>query len=251
MHAPISLEAGNMSVRLQPGRAWTIDLFTYAGKQLSTPEGNNGVAVSFGTNEWVGGNHHEGGQEVVLEKELIVDGKSTAIPPCGTVKGESLVFSKRSKLRDIELKLTIELLPDRVVEHHKLTVLEDTYVDTLMAIMHCWKSSTTEYIARLPDGQTVRGELKSSGGFLLNEDVTDVAVFDPSVSIALITSFDPANPPGQGRKHTFWDLDKPYHKQYFQAIDKQSLPKGTELDFNVTVRPVPVTTEDWVGSVKF
>lgn len=239
----LTFKAGNYTLPLSAGQAWTIKALGYKDKW---PGGVNGfyntVMIPKDSNFW-GTGHTEGGREIVNKLTLTVDGQAQPVKTEQTLTGNKLTLIKDSTIWKFRNHTEITLTPDYLLERTELEALEEVELKLLYYFMHCFVPSTTRYLALLPDGQEEEGELGASKGMKVNKDTVWVAQYEPRWQMGFLC-YTPKVISGPGSASHIWDLDR-YHKYYLRSNNVRSLKKGEKLDYTVIVKMVEGETGDW------
>lgn len=230
------LRHGEVKVAFDPASAFTVPQVTVNGHDLIVTVGFGGFTMAYPGMQWVGSGHTEGGREEVLEVRLEVDGKLVELPLGETLDVESsAILRKTSRLREdvtlrTETRFTDGVLQEIIdVEFHNPELLEYVY-----PFMFCWSPRSERWMAETTGGEFLEGMFDSDGSWKLAKDVRWTSVYFPEYSAGALVVFSADLPPGQGRKHAFWDLDR-YHKQYYQLVHSAELPVGMSLKLSATL----------------
>jgi len=241
----LTLKTAHYTVPMSAKQAWTIQQVLFDGNVVAHEHGFYGtVLIPTGSNWW-GTGHTEGGREIVQALTLSVDGKEQPVKVDQTVTGQKLLLIKDSTIWKLRCHSEVEVTDDQIRERTQLEATEDVDLKLLYYFMHCFVPTTTKWAAELPDGSFTEGELKSEGGFAVNQDTRWVAQFEPNWRYGLLC-YTPQVITGPGSAAKIWDLQATrYHKFYYQANGPRQLKQGEKLDYTVIVKIVPQETGDW------
>lgn len=237
------LQTKNYTVPIDAASGWTIEKMVYQGHEFSRNNGHYGTVLRPKGAQWWGTGHTEGGREVVHALKLRVDDRNVPIKVGETVSGQRIELVKESAIWKFKVRAEVVLNDDYIIERTQLEALENCQTDLLYYFMHCFPPTTTQWIARLPDGVFEQGPLDAAGGMKLSKDSSWVAQFDPTMQLGILC-YTPKVIAGDGSASMIWDLDR-YHKYYLRQNNGQSFKKGDRLDFTVLVKAVPNETGDW------
>ncbi len=245
---PLILRTAELSIRLNPKKAWTLDQIQYKDKPLSTTNSNYSLVADLGNNKFVGTGHTEGGKEEVLSLRIEADGKPVNLAQGGVVQAEHFVVIKQSKVAFLDLQNTLRLRGDTLEEENSVTVRENGTIAKMYGLMYAWVSTTSEWMAKTVGGRDIEGTFDNSG-WEMQEDVRWSALFDPASQVAILTEFPADLPAAAGQQHAYWDLAA-YHKQYYQPFTARELKAGDKYRFAVKVRALPTEATQWKQTVR-
>ena len=175
--------------------------------------------------------------------KLIVDGEEVAPEVGGTVRGRKIELIKDSTIHKFRARTTITVTDEEVIERQELLATEDFELKLMYLYMHCWVKSTTTWIAELPDGGIINGELDSKGNEVM-KDTRWCAQYEPEMGIAIL-SYTPRVASGNGSYTMIWDHER-YHKLYTRRVGGgEAFEKGTKLSYTMIVKGVSGETGDW------
>lgn len=225
-------------------QAWTIFTFTFDEHLIGHQRGFYGTVLIPKGGKWIGTGHTEGGREIVHALRLLVDGQETPVTAGATVRGHCIELVKESTIHKFAARTTITVTDDHVVERQQLEAIEDIDLKLMYLFMHCWQPTSTRWLAELPDGAGIHGDLDNQGNEVL-KDTRWCAQHQPDPGIAILT-YTPKVASGEGSHTMIWDLAR-YHKLYTRRVGGagESFAKGDTLDYTMIVRGVPGETGDW------
>ena len=248
---PITILCGKYGVRINPRWGWSVDKILYEGKGISKSNGSYDFVVRFSDGVYLGDTHVKPEHEEVVEHKLMIDGQVVEIGKEGYryVAKEEAKFVKVSKLRVIKVQITTTVRQDGIYRNVSVNVQKDIDVKLVFPFMFVWDTTSTEWLACNLNDTIISGKFVSDKGWCLQKDVKWSAVYDPTRKIAIVTSFDKASQKGKGRHHCYWDHTA-YHKQYYQAFNRETLPEGSQYEFGVKCFVVPIGEgEKWNEAV--
>ncbi len=238
-----TLETDHYTLPIDAASGWTIEKMFFNDHQFGLSNGHYGTVLIPKGGKWWGTGHKEGGREIVQSLSLTVDGKATPIKKNGTVSGKRISLIKVSTIWKFKVQVEIVLSDDGIYERTQMEALENIETDTLYYFMHIFPSTTTQWIARLPDGSTEQGPLKHAGNMQINKQTQWTAQFDPTVHFGYLC-YTPKVIEGPQSLSMIWDLER-YHKYYLRQNKGQKFTKGQKLDFSVVVKAVPNENGNW------
>lgn len=245
---PLTLSTPELSIRINPKKAWTIDQIQYKGKPLSTTNSNYSLVIDLGGNKFVGSGHTEGGKEEVLSVQIEADGKPVNLAQGGMVQGKKFVLTKQSKVAFLDLKNTVRLSGGTLEEENAVTVRENGTISKMYGLMYAWVSTTSEWMAKTVGGRDLEGSFDNTG-WEMQDDVRWSALYDPASQTAILTEFPPDLPAAVGQQHAYWDISA-YHKQYYQPFTARELKAGEKYRFAAKVRAFPASVTNWKQIVR-
>ncbi len=249
---PISLQSGDLTVKMRPSTGWTFDEIAFKGNALTTPNSFSGLVLNFGNGKFLGSGHKEaGGEEKMLSIQLTVDGKTVDALKGGTVLGKTVELIKESELFTTRLKSVLRLTGSTLECEQFLTPSEDVPIDLMYAFMFPWNLQTTQWLAKTTKDTIREGDFSSADKkWELLDNVRWAAIYNPDFKVAAVTIFEENSQTGAGIKHGFWNVHAAYHKQYFQPLSKVTLEKGKTYHWQVKLIFVEVGAENWKTAVQ-
>ena len=239
----LTLNTGNYTLPIDAASGWTIEKMFFGDHQFGLSNGHYGTVLTPNGGKWWGTGHNEGGREVVHSLKLTVDGKTTAIKSGDTVTGKQIELIKDSTIWKFKVHSEIVLTDDYIYERTQMEALEDCETNPLYYFMHIFPPTTTQWMARLQDGEIEQGALKHAKNMQVNKNTQWVAQFDPTVKMGYLC-YTPKVITGSKSVSMIWDLER-YHKYYLRQNAGQKFTKGEKLDFSVMVKAVPNESGDW------
>jgi len=224
-------------------RAWTIRDIRCDGDQVSLANGFHGTVMIPKGSNWWGTGHTEGGREIVHSLKLTVDGQDRPVVAGETAVGHKITLIKDSTIWKFKANVEVTVTNDHVFERTQLTATEACELNRLYYFMHCFPPTTTEWMAKLPDGKLETGELSAAGNMAVSKDTRWVAQYEPNFGVALLC-YTPKVISGPHSASMIWNK-KNYHKYYLRQNNGQSFEAGEKLDYTVIVKVVRDETGDW------
>jgi len=246
-----SLESGDYRIDISSKYNYTIRRICFKGYDLGTNTGFYGTVIAPESGKYIGSGHTEGGVEQVIDLSITVDNtKIEKIKNGVTLKGELLRFNKVSKLDNLLFTTSIELTSEGLTESKSFEAVEDQKIHMLCAFAYCLNVKTTDWIAELKNGSIESGIFKNDKGWHLQKDIKWAAQFDKAASTGVLL-YHPSVLEGQGRKSTFWDVPKAYHKYYFMRAAPPVIKKGFKSEKMILkVSGFSAGEADWTGIVQ-
>ncbi len=244
----LTLKTGKYTLPIDAASGWTIEKMFYGDHQFGLSNGHYGTVLTPKGGKWWGTGHKEGGREVVHFLKLTVDGKQVPIQQDETVSGKRIELIKDSTIWKFKTQVKIILTDDYIFEHTQIEALEDCELSVLYYFMHIFPTTTTRWMAQLPDGSTETGPLEHAGNHQIQKNTRWVAQFDPPAQQAYVC-YTPKVITGSQSASMIWDLDR-YHKYYLRQNKGEKFTKGQKLDFTVLVKAVPNENGDWKATQK-
>lgn len=246
---PITLQSGELALRIQPSRAWTFDEIRFKGDLVNNPGAFSGLVFNFGAGKFVGSGHHEGGSEEVRAVQLIVDGQPADFMHGGAFKGD-VTLTKESNLAGADLKSVLHLKDGALECEQTLTPRADIPLEQVYAFMFSWTTQTTEWMALTTKDKLREGDFSNpEKKWELTDNVQWTSIYNSAYKVAAVTVFPPGSQQGAGVRHGYWN-EKAYHKQYYQPISKATLEKGKTYRWQAKLFFVPAEAAQWKESVK-
>lgn len=244
---PISLQSGDLFMRFYPERAWTFREIKIGGKELTQYESATGLVLKIDApGEWIGTAHHEAGVEQVEKVTLTVDGREGNPYEGGSFTGEVIELTKQSTLANaLTLKTTFRLDHGKLITRQEVEVFQDLDLKMLYAFMYPWLEETTFWMAKLPGGDVIEGDFSDESRWELRKDAEWTAIYHPQAQIVAWVGYAEGSREGAGVRHGFWNVEKRYHKQYYQPLGKTTLRKGQRFDWKSEVRFLPASETQW------
>lgn len=240
-----ALISGAYEVEITPTYAYTITGIAFEGVQLGDRTGFYGTVIAPQPGKYIGSGHKEGGAERVEAIMLDVDGETT-IPLAGrSYHGQCLRLTKLARLDQLRFEVVIELSVDGIKENKRYEALGDQPIHQFAVYAYCWNVSTTEWIARLPDGETREGTFRNDNGWQLKADPKWAAVYDPGTKKGILM-LHPEIIPGMGVRSAFWDVPRRYHKYDVFPKVTNPIPKGEKSGwYRLTIKGFSADEAAW------
>lgn len=181
-----SVENNLLYVDFMEAWCWTIRNIKYMGDEIAGEYGAHGsvVRVDTGTGPkdyyYYGTSH---GLETVKNISILVDGKDQAYKLGNTCSGKVVVIRKESNLGPLDhrMEVTFPSSGDYIIEKHSYTVVEDLdkRFSFLFALMYENSKAFDQWLAVLPDGEELEGELRNrvDGRISLGRDIKSVIFY--------------------------------------------------------------------------
>lgn len=243
-----SMESGDYKIDINIKYNYTIRRICFKGYDLGTNTGFYGTVIAPESGKYIGSGHTEGGVEQIIDLSITVDNKKFDKIDNGiTLKGELLRFNKVSKLDNLLFTTSIELTSEGLRESKYFEAIEDQKMHMFCAFAYCLNVNTTDWIAGLKDGTIESGGFKNDKSWHLQKDIKWAAQFDKAASTGVLLYY-PSVLEGQGRKSTFWDVPKAYHKYYFMRAAPSVIEKGFKSEKMIlNVSGFSAGEADWTG----
>lgn len=239
----LTLKAGQYTLPMDAASGWTIEKMFFGDYQFGLGNGHYGTVLTPKGGKWWGTGHKEGGRERVHALQLTVDGKPVAVKTGETVAGERIELVKDSTIWKFKVRAQLVLTGEHIFERTQMEALEDCELSVMYYFMHIFPTTTTRWLAQLPNGEIEEGPLKHAGNHQVRKNTRWVAQFDPAVQMGYLC-YTPKVITGIKSASMIWDLDR-YHKYYLRQNEGQAFKKGDKLDYSVLVEAVPGETGDW------
>lgn len=247
-----TIATDDLSVVIRPEAAFTIGRIDFRDILIGKPNGNYGMVVAHEGTQFIGSGHTEGGNEVVHQVLLEIDGETLNDLPLGQkIPVQEATLKKTAQLgEDVEIECITKFSDNTIFASHIMHIKNDTHLSNVYPHMFIWPETTSEYIAGLLNGQIREGEFDNMG-WEVEEDVRWMAAYEPNYGIAILSIF-PADFPKADentRKHTYWDHEA-YHKQYFIFASRRDFSAGETYQFDVELRFLEADPAQWKDKVK-
>ncbi len=241
----LSVRVGEHAVDFSAEQAWTIRSITIDGNPIGGATGFYGTVLVPRGGNWIGTGHTEGGREIVHSISLIVDGSEQPVTVDTTIEADEVTLIKDSTIHEFRARTTVTVGRDDIYQRQELEAVGDMGITLMYLFMHCWSHTTTNWLAELPDGETMQGEL-SEKGFEINRDTRWIAEYEPNWSMAII-GYTPRVAAGPGSATRIWVVPDRYNKHYTQRVagNGEQFAAGDRLDYEMIVRGVKAETRDW------
>jgi len=263
-----SVESDLLYVDFMEAWSWTIRNIRYMGDEIAGEYGAHGsvVRVDTGTGPkdyyyYYGTSH---GFETVRECSILVDGKDQEISLGKTCSGREVIVRKESNLGplDHQMEVTFPAFGDHIIEKHSYTVVEDLNerFSFLFAFMHENSKAFDQWLAVLPDGEELEGELRNRvpGRISLGRDIKSV-IFYSSTMKKGATFVYPQIYKGAGRlecemkegetKHfgtSIVDMMVGNSKLYFRPeVKGMGYEVGDSFEYRIKVIPFSAEPDEW------
>jgi len=230
----IQLESGDLKIRLDSAKAWTISGIVFQGYPVGVDTVTNyGTVVNIaGTNGFVGSGHKETGfKEEVESLKLFVDGVEADLTKTDSFKGKNIRIEKLSRLRDFTLKSEIVIAGNRIHESAEITSATEVKLANMYHFMHSWTPEFKELFVAEPGGEEKTYIFKGDDKWPVYRPVPAAAWFNPDVGIGVATLVLPGS--GQHAPLRFvWDRTV-YRKDYVVDFTNAVFPAGRKASYAV------------------
>ena len=261
-----SVESATLYVDFMEAWSWTIRNIRYMGDEIAGEYGAHGSVVRVDTGAGPKDYHYIGtshGFETVRDFSILVDGKDQETTPGEIGSGRTVVVRKESNLGpfDHEMEITFPASGDCLIEKHSYKVVEDlngrfTY---LFAFMHCNNSALDQWLALLPDGKALEGQLPNNENSRLSveSDVKSLILYSRAMKKG-VTFVYPESYKGadkiesersQGATGHFGNCivdRKKDNKLYFRPeVKKMGYKPGDVFEYSLKVIPFSAEPDEW------
>lgn len=232
----ITLESGNVRIRLDGRKRWNMNRIEYMGELLCVDNSHSHygavcrpVDFKFG----VGSGHDESGfVEKVDSIKIFADGKEIKPQRNIPVSGKKIEVEKRSKLLSINIKYRIVLENDLIREFAEAAAEKDMKLHHFYFFMHPWSPRFTNAYLKFNDLSSLHITFKSDHSFPNRKFAPCCAWYDKKSGFGAATMFAPVN--GSKKPMRFlWDRSQ-YRKDYFCDYFMEKLPAGRLISYRST-----------------
>lgn len=243
------VHAGDYEVKFVENVAWTFRDVHYRGKSLLVPVGWQQSVLRIqapkGEEPWIGTGH---GGEVVEKIQVRVGDKSYDVQDGLSVAGDTFVVHKESWLGPYWHVSDVTVSPDGLAEDFRYEVKKDTSnVIFMYVFMHCFTNDTQEWIAKLSDGEEVRGTFLDDNSFTLKKDIRWAAVYAPKTSLGAVYVFPEAYASFDGQGNMFWN--RPHdNKLYLKIAPKRLI--GETFAYSCRLRAFDAPETEWESAAR-
>lgn len=224
----ITVQCGDLTLKLRQSSQWTPARFDYLGKAMTTEHSAYGTVFLFPNLGWIGTNHLDTEPEELTSLEFFLDGKKIE-SPSKELKGDSFRFVRESKIRDFTLHCEIELSNNRILETTRVQTEKAVPLSLVYHFMHAWVPTVDAFLAGTDDEPD-----KVESGVLTDDEATVrssviqrpvdwMAVRDP-VSQQFAVSRLLKAPEGAATFSKIWNVPGTYRKYYLVNFSKAEVP---------------------------
>ena len=157
----MSLVSGDYRVvfDIGPTAKGSIVQIFYKDVELGTRSGWYGSVFCPASGKYIGAGHTEGGQEMVLEKSMTVDGQTVEMKE-GTFQGKQIVIHKISNLANLKLDSSWVLTPEGLDIGKQVSSTAEQPAHQLYLFQKCWSPKTDSYLFYRVDGTSGGGDFQ-------------------------------------------------------------------------------------------
>ena len=229
----ITLESGNVKIRLDHKKRWNINRIEYKNQLFGVdyPEAHYGMTCrpknfKFG----VGSGHDESGfGEKFLSLKISVDNKEITPQKDIVIKGKKIVIEKESSILSIKVKYQITIENDILSEYIEAVSNKQMEVEHLYFFMHPWSTNFTKLYIAYSNKSTKQISFKSNNSFPNRKFAPLCAWYNPKTKFGVATKLKAIT--GQKKIFRFiWDRPN-YRKDYFCDYFHEVLPKGLKISY--------------------
>ena len=179
--ASVKASCGDVLVRIDGPKMWTISRIEYKGALLGIEESAYGTVFKFPNIGFLGTGHfldRPDGREDVKKLEFYLDGKKMNLP-AERVNGKEFKLHKVSRILECELDSIIELQNNRIYETAAIAANKQVPLDLVYNFMHAWTPSATGVLAHSRSGEELSTVFNDAGRkeYLL-KNIEWAAVYD-------------------------------------------------------------------------
>jgi len=252
--ASIAVRCGNLLVRFDGAKFWTLNRIEYKGTLLGLdyPGSHYGSVVNFPGVGFIGSGHRENEDEKVIALRCFVDGRPAApeaVPGNDPVK--TFRMGRETAIRDLSFVNTVELRDDRIYETVELKSEKEQPVSFIYNFMHPWTLSATSFLAGTDEGKELKGAFTGSEKFVVEEPMDWIAVYDPSSGKGGVSRLL-AKPQVGGAEMLLWDVGRLYRKFYLRSFstEGQPIPAGFRGEYKLVTGFFEAGEEGWEQSAR-
>jgi len=249
MPASIPVRCGNLAVRFEGAKFWTLNRIEYKGTLLCIdyPGSHYGSVVKFPGIGFIGTGHRENEDEKVLALRCFVDGEQVeaqAVAAQDAVK--TFRIERETMIRDLLFTNAIEVRNDRIYESVALKSAKEVPVDLIYNFMHPWTTEARYFLAGTDDGDEQKGAFTDSKEYMVNAEMDWSAVYAPSLGKGIVSRLL-AKPDAGGAETLLWDVPNRYRKFYLRsfATEYESIPAGFEGEYKLVTGFFEADKEGW------
>ena len=249
----ITLESGDIRIRLDARKRWNVNRIEWKGNQLGTDLAGAHYGAVYrpkGGKHPIGTGHDESGiGEKLFTLKIYADGKEV-VPSEGTViKGKVIQVERTSQIAELSSKTRLVMENDLLWEMTRITAEKEVKVMHLYFFMHPWSPRFDKFHAVFPNGEKLDISFKADNSFPNRKFAPYAAWYETKTGLGAATFL--RNIRGAKNPMRFiWDR-KVYRKDYLCDF-----LNGTFPAFHVAVyesvtgffqQPNP---EQWIGEAE-
>jgi hypothetical protein len=245
--ASVTAACGDLTVRIDGPKMWTLSRIEYRGTRLGIEESAYGTVFNFPEVGFVGTGHRDGGVEQVHSVEFYLDGRRVDAPG-PVLRGRSFRVEKRSHIRDLGLESVVSVESGRI---HERTVIRADHAVPLRFgyhFMHAWTPTATAYLAGTDAGEELGGDLLDAPEFerqfYINREMDWMAVYDGPSGNAIVSRLL-ERPARGGAAIKLRNCPRVNRTIYLQAFVDQTVPAGFEGTYAMVTGFFSAPAQEW------
>ena len=255
--ASLTATAGEVIVRIDGPKLWTLSRIEYGGSLLGVEESAYGTAINFRNVGFLGSAHRldvpgrpgEVEEEQVLRLQFSADDTPWQTKPDrDAIMCESFQVERDSTIRSFSLKSLLQVRDDRIRQTVRISTERDVELKVLYPLMYAWSSSATDWLIGDDEHKVTAGKFRElplkDSNVILQKSARWAAVYDPSVQKGSVSAVVTVP---NSREHWLQFIDAPgvYRKLYLVAFSDSTVPAKFEGTFSMATGFFRAKESDW------
>lgn len=232
----LAVTCGDISMRIDGTKLWTPSGLDYRGTRLAIEESAYGSVFNIEGVGFIGSAHRENETEQITDVQFFLDGEPVDGLPTH-LEGRSFRCERRSRIRDLELHSTVEIIDGQFRETARVRAHRDVRLAKVYHFMHAWISQATHYAYGRGDEIVAAGEFSNAveddRRFYAQQNVDWVAVYDAQSQKGAV-SYLHERPEAGGSLMQLWNCIGVYRKFYLATHVDQTMPAGFDGTYRMT-----------------
>ena len=247
----IAAKVGNVAARFDPHKAWNLNRIEFKGVRLGIdkPGAHYGTVFKFPGVGFIGSGHTENETEAIDSIQFFADGKAVSLAKDADLAATEFRMERRSRVRDFQLKTSIQVKNDRILEQTQFQTSKDVPLDLVYLFMHPWTVTATEYLAGGAGKPEVSGVFADTKGFHVKQDLDWVSEYDAPSGTGLVSRLL-KKPESGGATILLWDVPNTYRKFYLRCFAAKTVPAGFAGTYKLVTGFFEATPEKWKDAAR-
>ena len=255
--ASLTATAGEVRVRIDGSKLWTLSRIEYGGSLLGIEESAYGTAINIRNVGFLGSAHRldvpgrpgEVEQEQVLRLQFSADETPLqAKSDRDAIVCKSFQVERDSTIRSFSLKSLLQVRDDRIRQTVRISTERDVELKVLYPLMYAWSSSATDWLIGDDQHKVTTGKFRElplkESQVIIQKSARWAAVYDPAIQKGAVSAVV-AMP--NSREHWLQFVDAPgvYRKLYLVAFSDSTVPAKFDGTFSMATGFFRAKESDW------
>ena len=227
----ITLESGNVLIRLDAKKRWNINRIEWKKHLLGVdfPGAHYGIVYKrLGSKFAIGTGHDESGTgEDMISLKIFADHKEITPEENKVIRGNIIRIEKVSRIADLSARSITVIEKDILRETASVFAEKAVKLDHIYFIMHPWSTRFDKYYVVYPDGRKKESAFKSDNSFPNRKFAPFMAWYETKSGLGAVTFIRNIKGAKFSQRY-LWDR-RNYRKDYLCDYYRTTFPAGKEV----------------------